>query len=187
MGFRGEPRCVASLIRRYACIWWTPWVISAETWEFERISKSGPASREQWGMATSSAAKPVRKPRKSSSASASPSTAVTRRAGGADATSLTFPFAGDQWPTTEYLAPLAFLRSALFGIVPKGRRKRFESQALASYGGYELRFTGEVLDQHDHDLWLVAIRQAREHGTDGHECPFHKAFAVEGSWLGHQR
>ena len=77
---------------------------------------------------------------------------------------LRFPFDLSAWPETDYVAPIAFLRSALFGIVPKGRRRSVEGLSLAHYGGFELRFTGEVLDQFDHDLWLVAVRLAREHG-----------------------
>ncbi len=76
-----------------------------------------------------------------------------------------FSFDTNAWPSdTEYLAPVAFLRSALFGIVPKrGRRERVNGP-IAHVQGFELRFDGEVLDQHDHDLWLEAVRLAREHG-----------------------
>jgi hypothetical protein len=74
------------------------------------------------------------------------------------------PFDTAQWPESDFLAPIAFLRSALFGIVPKGRRTTVKDLSVATYGGLELRFSGDVFDQYDHDLWLVAVRLAREHG-----------------------
>lgn len=117
----------------------------------------------------------ARKPRRSTSTAASKTTlpavrgiAPAESARGAKRGVLPVPmrFSFDltAWPETDYVAPIAFLRSALFGIVPKGRRRSVEGAALANYGGFELRFTGEVLDQFDHDLWLVAVRLAREHG-----------------------
>jgi hypothetical protein len=77
---------------------------------------------------------------------------------------LRLPFHDDLWSDGTYVAPVAFLRSALFGIVPKGRRRRVDNEPLASRKGLELRFTGSVLDQFDEDVWLVMLRQAREHG-----------------------
>jgi hypothetical protein len=77
---------------------------------------------------------------------------------------LRLPFHDDLWSDGAYVAPVAFLRSALFGIVPKGRRRRVDNEPLASRKGLELRFTGSVLDQFDEDVWLVMLRQAREHG-----------------------
>jgi hypothetical protein len=77
---------------------------------------------------------------------------------------LRLPFHDDLWSDGKYVAPVAFLRSALFGIVPKGRRRRVDNEPLASRKGLELRFTGSVLDQFDEDVWLVMLRQAREHG-----------------------
>lgn len=118
-------------------------------------------------MASTSAA---RKPRRSTETAKAPRPAAAskevapRVAKRPLAVPLRFPFELSAWPDTEYVAPIAFLRSALFGIVPKGRRRAVEGLSLAHYGGFELRFTGEVLDQFDHDLWLVAVRLAREHG-----------------------
>ena len=118
----------------------------------------------------------ARKPRRSTtSVSATRTTAATEEVTQAEPPArgakrsmvpvpMRFPFDLSTWPETEYVAPIAFLRSALFGIVPKGRRRSVEGLSLAHYGGFELRFTGEVLDQFDHDLWLVAVRLAREHG-----------------------
>jgi len=77
---------------------------------------------------------------------------------------LRLPFENVQWLDDKYVAPIAFLRSALFGIVPKGRRRHVDKETLATLEGYELRFTGEMLDQFDEDVWLVMLRQAREHG-----------------------
>lgn len=77
---------------------------------------------------------------------------------------LRLPFENVRWTDTDYVAPVAFLRSALFGIVPKGRRRRIDHEPLATLGAFELRFTGDMLDQFDEDVWLVMLRQAREHG-----------------------
>jgi hypothetical protein len=77
---------------------------------------------------------------------------------------LRLPFENVRWSDAHYVAPIAFLRSALFGIVPKGRRRRLDQERLATLGDCELRYTGEMLDQFDEDVWLVMLRQAREHG-----------------------
>jgi hypothetical protein len=79
-------------------------------------------------------------------------------------TPLRLPFEHVQWHDDKYVAPVALLRSALFGIIAKGRRRHADKEPLAALGDFELRFTGEMLDQFDEDVWLVLLRQAREHG-----------------------
>jgi hypothetical protein len=83
---------------------------------------------------------------------------------GTEAQPLRLPFENVRWSDAHYVAPIAFLRSALFGIVPKGRRRRLDQEPLATLGDCQLRYTGEMLDQFDEDVWLVMLRQAREHG-----------------------
>jgi hypothetical protein len=56
------------------------------------------------------------------------------------------------------------LRSALFGIVGRGRRRHLNNEAIASLNGTELRQTGEQLDQSDESVWMTLVRRAREHG-----------------------
>jgi hypothetical protein len=68
------------------------------------------------------------------------------------------------FPDGEYISSKAFLRSAIFGVEKKGRRQVFRDEPLASRDGLRIRFTGEGLDQFDHDVWMVLVRVAREHG-----------------------
>lgn len=62
-------------------------------------------------------------------------------------------------------APNCFVRSALFGIVKPGRRRRIEEYVvLPKYGanGWVIRWRGTRLDQADADVWLYLIRCASE-------------------------
>ncbi len=79
-------------------------------------------------------------------------------------TALRLPFSEVNWLDGQYIAPIALLRSALFSVSPKGARRQLNREALATLEGFELRFSGEILDQTDEDVWLVMLRQAREHG-----------------------
>lgn len=65
------------------------------------------------------------------------------------------------WPEPERAAPSALLRSALFGVVRRGRRKQLKRELLASWKGSSIRYTGEQLDQYDEDVWLEALHLAR--------------------------
>jgi hypothetical protein len=58
--------------------------------------------------------------------------------------------------TEEHQAtPNICLRSALFGVVARGRRTRLEEAVIASQDGYRLTYSGERLDQADMDVWLA--------------------------------
>ena len=65
------------------------------------------------------------------------------------------------WPEPERVAPSAFLRSALFGVVRKGCRKQLKRELLASWKGSSILYTGEQLDQYDEDVWLEALHLSR--------------------------
>lgn len=67
------------------------------------------------------------------------------------------------WPAELRACPSSVLRSALFGIVRRGRRKALERAILATWEGVTLRYTGWRLDQGDLDVWLAALHLAREH------------------------
>ena len=67
------------------------------------------------------------------------------------------------WPEELLAAPNSFLRSALFGVVEKGKRTALKEEKLASWPGVELRYTGWRLDQADLDVWTQAL-----HLTKGH-------------------
>lgn len=70
------------------------------------------------------------------------------------------------WPKSERAAPSGFLRSALFGVVRRGRRKQYKGEELASWRGTRLSYTGEALDQGDLDIWLQALELLRAQGGD---------------------
>ncbi len=110
----------------------------------------------------------VKRPRTGAPSARKPARAQTTRPAGSARSSvpqpLRLPFENVRWSDADYVAPIAFLRSALFGIVPKGRRRRLDQEPLATLGAFQLRYTGEMLDQFDEDVWLVMLRQAREHG-----------------------
>jgi hypothetical protein len=67
-----------------------------------------------------------------------------------------------QWPDDRRGAPNALIRSAVFGVVRKGRRKRIVKMPIASPAGYEVTLTGWRLDQHDCDIWLEVMHLARD-------------------------
>lgn len=68
------------------------------------------------------------------------------------------------YPKTKSIAPVAILRSALFGIVKRGARKKFnqdpismKGEKMASYGQCVIRYTGYQLDQADLDTWMALL------------------------------
>jgi len=67
------------------------------------------------------------------------------------------------WPAELRTCPSCVLRSALFGVVQRGRRKALERTILATWEGVTIRYTGWRLDQADLDVWLTALHLAREH------------------------
>lgn len=67
------------------------------------------------------------------------------------------------WPEEARACPSSVLRSALFGVVRRGRRKALERAILATWEGVTVRYTGWRLDQGDLDVWLAALHLAREH------------------------
>ena len=56
------------------------------------------------------------------------------------------------WPAELRTCPSCVLRSALFGVVQRGRRKALEREILATWEGVTLRYTGWRLDQADLDV-----------------------------------
>ena len=67
------------------------------------------------------------------------------------------------WPAELRTCPSCVLRSALFGVVQRGRRKALEGEILATWEGVIIRYTGWRLDQADLDVWLASLHLAREH------------------------
>lgn len=67
------------------------------------------------------------------------------------------------WPEPNRGIPNSILRSALFGVVRRGRRRYVEKELIASWPGITIRYTGMKLDQSDLDVWLFAVHLARHH------------------------
>lgn len=75
------------------------------------------------------------------------------------------------WPEPIRAVPNGFLRSALFGVIKKGRRRYLEGEQITAIDGVTIRYTGERLDQGDLDVWESALHIARIQGL-GSECRF---------------
>jgi hypothetical protein len=58
------------------------------------------------------------------------------------------------WPPGARGLPNPVIRSALFGVVRRGRREHLEQVRLPSIGGTEILYTGARLDQADLDVWM---------------------------------
>jgi hypothetical protein len=65
------------------------------------------------------------------------------------------------WPELSRGIPNSILRSALFGIVRRGRRRYVDKALIASWPDISIRYTGINLDQSDLDVWLLAVHLAR--------------------------
>ena len=61
------------------------------------------------------------------------------------------------WPVQVRGIPNICLRSALFGLVQRGRRRAVKGELLASVKGISIRYTGWRLDQGDFDVLLYAL------------------------------
>ena len=70
----------------------------------------------------------------------------------------------------ERVVPNSVARSALFGIVRRGRRKDLREIVIASWRGSSIIYTGQELDQNDLDVWMQSIRLMRDEelGTEVH-------------------
>ncbi len=65
------------------------------------------------------------------------------------------------WPEPTRAVPNGFLRSALFGVVRKGRRRYINGEDLAAVDGVTIRYKGERLDQGDLDTWESVLHAVR--------------------------
>jgi len=66
------------------------------------------------------------------------------------------------WLDEVRAVPNSFLRSALFGVIRKGRRRFIKGEQIAAVDGIEVRYTGERLDQGDLDVWEALLHAARD-------------------------
>jgi len=65
------------------------------------------------------------------------------------------------WPEPVRGVPNSVLRSALFGIVRRGRRAYLERKEVAAVDGIKIIFSGPQLDQADLDVWEQCLHIAR--------------------------
>ncbi len=71
------------------------------------------------------------------------------------------------WPVQTHGIPNICLRSALFGVIQRGRRRAVKGELIAAVKGIEIRYTGWRLDQADfdvlvHALHLVSLQQSTQ-------------------------
>lgn len=66
------------------------------------------------------------------------------------------------WPEDQRCAPNAILRSALFGVVAKGKREGVENRKIVAWGEDSIFFSGLQLCQFDCTVWLQSLHYARE-------------------------
>lgn len=71
------------------------------------------------------------------------------------------------WGSEHYGAPVALLRSALFGVVKRGRRPMLDNQEIESWPDLRVVYTGKRLDQADLDVWLMAVQLHQEQEAAG--------------------
>ena len=71
------------------------------------------------------------------------------------------------WGQQDYGAPVSILRSALFGVVKRGRRAYYEDEEVAAWKGTTIRYTGPRLDQADEDVWLQILQLHQEQEAAG--------------------
>jgi hypothetical protein len=65
------------------------------------------------------------------------------------------------WADDRRGAPNEVIRSAIFGVVQRGRRKRVIDMPVAGPAGSSISITGWRLDQYDLDIWLEVMHLAR--------------------------
>lgn len=61
------------------------------------------------------------------------------------------------WPEKTRGVPNLCLRSALFGVIKRGRRRAVKGELVASVKGLDIRYTGWRLDQGDFDVLAHAL------------------------------
>ncbi|MCP3926686.1 MAG: hypothetical protein GY714_29345 [Desulfobacterales bacterium] len=60
----------------------------------------------------------------------------------------------------QRMMPAIYARSALFGMIKKGKRRYVNNELIISWKGYRIRFKGYQLSQKDLDVWLEAFYRA---------------------------
>ncbi len=69
------------------------------------------------------------------------------------------------WPNQKRGIPNLCLRSALFGVIQRGRRKAVKREAIAAVNGLNIHYTGWRLDQGDFDVLAHSLHLASHQST----------------------
>lgn len=69
-----------------------------------------------------------------------------------------------KWPNSERALPHSLARSALFGVVARGKRRTLQNERLVSRKDATICFSGEQLDQGDVDVWMQLVHYASAGG-----------------------
>jgi len=67
-------------------------------------------------------------------------------------------------PPEMQAAPSSLLRSALFGVVRRGKRDHLDNVEIAAWGSVSIRYTGQKLTQSDQDIWLACVEACKREG-----------------------
>jgi hypothetical protein len=67
------------------------------------------------------------------------------------------------WPAATRGVPNICLRSALFGVIKRGRRRAVKGEVIAAVKGLDIRYTGWKLDQGDFDVLVQALHLQTRH------------------------
>lgn len=67
------------------------------------------------------------------------------------------------WPEKTRGVPNLCLRSALFGVIKRGRRRAVKGELVASVKGLDIRYTGWRLDQGDFDVLAHALHMVSKY------------------------
>lgn len=70
------------------------------------------------------------------------------------------------WPEKTRGVPNLCLRSALFGVMQRGRRRAVKGAHIASIRGIDIRYTGWQLDQGDFDVMVQAIHLHKQNNDE---------------------
>ena len=68
------------------------------------------------------------------------------------------------WANDKRGMPKVLLRSALFGVVRRGRREYLQGAQIAAWGESYIRYTGGKLMQSDQDLWMACVEACKRSG-----------------------
>jgi TrfA protein len=72
----------------------------------------------------------------------------------------------DDWAEELRAAPNELLRSGIFGVVCRGRRRYVEEMNIPAPEGFRIAYTGKRLDQADLDIWLQLLHMLRTKTVD---------------------